>query len=136
MTSSRWRRRWTCFRTVRRSKSSAPPDVRVPQGTSSSESTRDAGCGTADGGPYDLVVAASAARAIAEVLPEAVAAAVIDLITGDLLAAPRRIGKPLRRELEGLWVARRGTFRVVYDIRDESHEVVVLRVDHRRDVYR
>lgn len=89
-----------------------------------------------DAAPYELVVAGPAARAIAEVLPEAVAGAVIALVTGDLVAAPRRVGKPLRRELEGLWVARRGTFRVVYRIDDDNHEVVVLRVDHRRDVYR
>jgi len=88
----------------------------------------------ADAAPYGLVVAGPAARAIAEVLPEAVAGAVIALVTGDLVAAPRRVGKPLRRELEGLWVARRGTFRVVYRIDDDHHEVVVLRVDHRRDV--
>ena len=95
-----------------------------------------ASCVVGDAAPYGLVVAGPAARAIAEVLPEAVAAAVIALITGDLVAAPRRIGKPLRRELEGLWVARRGTFRVVYRIDEANHEVVVLRVDHRRDVYR
>lgn len=87
-------------------------------------------------GPYDLVVARPAARSIAHVLPEAVAAAVIDLITGDLLDAPQTVGKPLRRELEGHWVARRGTFRVVYEIDHDRHEVVVLRVDHRSDVYR
>ena len=69
-------------------------------------------------------------------LPEAVAVAVIALVTGDLATAPRRVGKPLRREIEGVWVARRGTFRVVYRIDDDNHEVVVLRVDHRRDVYR
>lgn len=81
-------------------------------------------------------MAGPAARAIAEVLPEAVAVAVVALVTGDLLVAPRRIGKPLRRELEGLWVARRGTFRVVYRIDDDNHEVIVLRIDHRGDVYR
>ena len=81
-------------------------------------------------------MAGPAARAIAEVLPESVGVAVIALVTGDLVAAPRRVGKPLRRELEGLWVARRGTFRVVYRIDEANHEVVVLRVDHRRDVYR
>lgn len=86
--------------------------------------------------PYELVVAGPAARSIAEVLPEAVAAAVIDLITGDLLEAPERAGKPLRREMEGSWVARRGTFRVVYEIDHDRHEVVVLRVDHRSEIYR
>jgi mRNA interferase RelE/StbE len=89
-----------------------------------------------DAPPYGLVLAGPAARAIAETLPESVAAAVIALLTGDLLTAPRHIGKPLRRDLEGLWVARRGTFRAVYRIDEANHEVVVLRVDHRRDVYR
>jgi mRNA interferase RelE/StbE len=86
----------------------------------------------ADAAPYELVVAGPAARAIAEVLPEAVAVAVIALVTGDLLVTPRRVGKPLRRELEGLWVARRGTFRVVYRIDEYNHEVVVLRVEASR----
>jgi mRNA-degrading endonuclease RelE of RelBE toxin-antitoxin system len=86
--------------------------------------------------PYELVVAGPAARAIAEQLPEPVAAAVIDLIIGALVMEPRRIGKPLRRELEGIWSARRGTFRVLYRIDDERHEVVVLRVDRRRTAYR
>jgi len=89
-----------------------------------------------DDEPYELVVAGPAARAIAEALPEAVAVAVIDLVTGPLLADPRRVGKPLRRELAGIWSARRGTFRVLYRIDDTRHEVVVLRVEHRRDVYR
>jgi mRNA-degrading endonuclease RelE of RelBE toxin-antitoxin system len=90
----------------------------------------------ADAAPYGLVVAGPAARAIADVLPEGVAGAVIALMTGGLVAAPRRSGKPLRGGAEGLWVARRGTFRVVYRIDDDNHEVVVLRVDHRRDAYR
>jgi mRNA-degrading endonuclease RelE of RelBE toxin-antitoxin system len=90
----------------------------------------------ADAAPFGLVAAGPAARAIADVLREGVAGAVIALVTGDLVAAPRRIGNPLRGELEGLWVARRGTFRVVYRIDDDNHEIVVLRVDHRRDTYR
>jgi mRNA interferase RelE/StbE len=89
----------------------------------------------ADAAPYELVVAGPAARAIADVLPEAVAAAVIELVTRDLVMAPRRVCKALRRELEGLWVARRGTFGVVYRIDDVDHQIVVLRVDHRRDIY-
>jgi len=86
--------------------------------------------------PYELVVAGPAARALAEAIPKAVAVAVMDLITGPLLADPQRVGKLLRRELEGIWSARRGTFRVLYRIEEEQHEVVVLRVEHRRDIYR
>ena len=87
-------------------------------------------------GRYEIVVTAPAARAIRERLPEAVAFAVIDFITGPLLDSPRRVGAPLRDELEGVWSARRGTYRVLYRIDEQTREVVVLRVAHRRDVYR
>ncbi len=85
---------------------------------------------------YELVVTAPAARAIRETLPEAVAFAVIDFITGALLENPKRVGAPLRGELVGIWSARRGTYRVLYRIDDENSEVIVLRVGHRRDTYR
>lgn len=85
---------------------------------------------------YELVVARPAARALADELPEAVAAAVIDFITGVLLEDPRRVGRELRRELSGVWAARRGTYRVLYRIDDSRHEVIVVGVDRRRDVYR
>jgi len=81
-------------------------------------------------------VTAPAVRAIRETLPEAVAFAVIDFITGPLLENPRRVGAPLREELDGVWSARRGTYRIPYRIDDDNSEVVVLRVAHRRDAYR
>ena len=86
--------------------------------------------------PYEMVVAQPAATTIAEELSESVAAAVVELITGPLLDNPRRVGVELRNELEGLWSARRGTYRVLYRIDEKNQEVVVLRVGHRRDVYR
>lgn len=86
--------------------------------------------------PYQIVVARPAATTIADDLPEAVAAAVVELITGPLLENPRRLGVSLRNELGGLWSVRRGAYRVLYRIDDSRREVVVLRVGHRRDVYR
>jgi mRNA interferase RelE/StbE len=85
---------------------------------------------------YELVLTPPARRAIESGLPEAVAAAVIDFVTTTLIANPYRVGKPLRDELAGIWSARRGTYRVLYRIRDEPREVIVLRIDHRRDAYR
>jgi mRNA interferase RelE/StbE len=85
---------------------------------------------------YDLQLAASAARAIQKTLPEGVAAAVIEFVTRSLIANPRRVGKPLHRELAGLYSARRGTFRIIYRIDDAEHLGTVLRVDHRADAYR
>ena len=87
-------------------------------------------------GRYEIVVARPAATTIAEELPEPVAAAVIELITGPMLDNPCRVGAALRDELEGLWSARRGTYRVLNRIDDARREVVVLRVAHRRHAYR
>ena len=84
---------------------------------------------------YGLLVTPPAQRAL-DRLPERIAAAVAELLTGDLLVAPRRVGKPLRRELTGIWSARRGSYRVLYEIDDERLRVVVLRIDHRADIYR
>jgi len=61
---------------------------------------------------------------------------VIDFITDALLDNPKRGGAPLRSELEAIWSARRGTCRVLYRVDDENGEIVVLRIGHRRDVYR
>jgi mRNA interferase RelE/StbE len=85
---------------------------------------------------HEIVVTAPAARAIQETLPEAVAFAVIDFITGPLLEKPQRVGDALHNEMEGAWNARRGTYRILYRIDDERREVIVLRVGHRRDIYR
>lgn len=86
--------------------------------------------------PYELVVTPPAVRAVQSGLPENVAAAVIEFITGALIENPRRVGKQLRGDLSGIHSARRGTYRVLYRINEPRHEVVVLRVEHRRDAYR
>ena len=85
---------------------------------------------------YELVLTPPARRTLTERLLRAVAAAVIDFLTTALVANPHRVGKPLRGELAGIWAARRGTYRVLYRLSEDAHEVIVLRVDHRRDVYR
>ena len=85
---------------------------------------------------YELVLTPPARRALSEQLPETVAGAVIEFLTTALVTQPRRVGKPLRDELAGIWTARRGTYRVLYRVREDTREVIVLRIDHRRDVYR
>lgn len=86
--------------------------------------------------PYELVLARPAARAIAEALPESIATAVIDLVTGPLIENPHRVGRALRNELAGVHSARRGTYRVLHRIDDDAREVIVLRIEHRGDAYR
>lgn len=87
-------------------------------------------------GSYELILTPPARRALADQLPEAVASAVIDFITTVLVRQPQRVGKPLRNELAGVWSARRGTYRVLYRIHDDPAEVVVVRIEHRGQVYR
>lgn len=84
---------------------------------------------------WELLVAPSAERSLAR-LPEKVAAAVVEFMLGPLLEDPNRVGRPLRGELDGLWAARRGPYRVVYEIDEPAEEIRVLRIDHRSDVYR
>jgi mRNA-degrading endonuclease RelE of RelBE toxin-antitoxin system len=86
--------------------------------------------------PYHLSMAASAARCIQHKLPENVAAAVIEFITSSLAANPYRVGKPLRNELAGKHAARRGAFRIIYEVDEDRRTVTVIRVEHRADAYR
>jgi len=69
-------------------------------------------------------------------LPEKAASAIVEFLLGPLTDDPVRVGHPLRRELEGLWAARRGPYRVVYEVDEDTRQIRVLRVDHRADVYR
>jgi mRNA interferase RelE/StbE len=84
---------------------------------------------------FELRVAPSAARSL-ERLPEPVAAAVVEFLTGPLLDEPRQVGRPLVRQLAGYWSARRGAYRVVYAIDEPNLLVLVVRLEHRADVYR
>ena len=84
---------------------------------------------------WTLRVAASAERQLAR-LPTGIAAAVVEFLVGPLVASPTTLGHPLQRELTGLWSARRGAYRVLYTIDDDTTTVTVLRIEHRADVYR
>lgn len=68
-------------------------------------------------------------------LPISVVGAVIETLSA-IAGNPRRLGKPLRFELEGYWSARRGPYRIVYRIDEEARTVSVVAVAHRADVYR
>jgi len=89
------------------------------------------------GDPYELGMSRPARRAISELLPEDVAAAAVEFITGPLLEAPYRVGKPLRDALSGFHSARFGTqWRVLYRIDESKHAVIVQDVQRRSTAYR
>lgn len=84
---------------------------------------------------YAVLVTASAKRDLDRIHPR-VTPAIIEFLYGPLAEAPRRVGKPMREDLEGLYGARRGEFRLPYRIDEESANVTVVRIGHRSQVYR
>lgn len=85
---------------------------------------------------FELRATSSVRRALSEILPEAVAAAAYEFITGPLLRDPHRIGKRLLPPMDDRFSARRGTYRVICRIDDKARILTVADVAHRRDVYR
>jgi mRNA interferase RelE/StbE len=84
---------------------------------------------------YQVRLQSAARRAIAERLPESVAAAVLEFCDAALAVNPLRVGKPLFGPLAGCHGARRGTYRSVYRIDETSRVVDVLDIDHRSEIY-
>lgn len=81
-------------------------------------------------------MAGPAVRTLSDVLPEKVAAAAYEFITGPLLDDPRRVGKPLNPPLAPAWTARRGSYRILYFIDDALGTVEITAIRHRSDAYR
>jgi mRNA interferase RelE/StbE len=69
-------------------------------------------------------------------LPEKIAAACVEFIFGPLAENPCRAGAELRGQLAGLRSARRGSYRIIYQVDDERDRVDIVQIDHRGDVYR
>ena len=81
-----------------------------------------------------MIVAPAAARDLNHLPEKAVGAAVGSFES--LARNPHQVGKPLHFEFEGLWVTRRGPYRVVYEIDEANRIVNVVAVGHRADIYR
>ena len=85
---------------------------------------------------YRLVLAPSATRALRNKLKPSVAFSLFEFMDKVICEAPRRLGKPLTGPFDGFFSARRGAYRVVYQIDEKARTVEVTTVDHRADVYR
>jgi mRNA interferase RelE/StbE len=86
--------------------------------------------------PYEIVWSSSALRSLSR-LPAKVAFAGVEYAHSRLAENPHRAGKPLTLELEGVWSARLGDFRILYEIDDDRRRrVTILEATHRSDVYR
>jgi mRNA-degrading endonuclease RelE of RelBE toxin-antitoxin system len=85
--------------------------------------------------PYEVEITPESLRHLNR-LPAKVRTAVVETIMGSIAENRRRAGKPLRGELEGLYSARRGEFRIVYEIDEDAKVILIHRAQHRRTAYR
>lgn len=53
-----------------------------------------------------------------------------------LLDDPRQLGKPLSGQLSEFWRYRIGDHRVICELQDEKLVVLVVRVGHRKEIYK
>jgi len=68
-------------------------------------------------------------------LPIPVAAAVLETLQA-IAENPKRLGKRLALEHEGRRSARRGPYRIIYELLEDDQIVRVIAIGHRRDIYR
>ena len=85
---------------------------------------------------YRIEYSPAARRALTHDLPESVAAAAYEFVESAVAENPQRVGGALRGPLAGLHSARRGDYRVVYEIHDDRVSVRIVSVRHRRSAYR
>jgi mRNA interferase RelE/StbE len=84
---------------------------------------------------YEIEITAEGLRHL-NWLPDKVRHAALESIFGPIAENPKRPGIPLVGELEGLRSARRGDYRILYEIFEDEQIVLIHRVQHRRDAYR
>ena len=84
---------------------------------------------------YDLHLSKTARRALTDRLTPAVAFAAWEFCDGALRDNPRRVGHPLSAPFDGAWTAKRGAYRIRYEIDDDERRVAVLDIAGRADAY-
>ncbi len=82
---------------------------------------------------YSVRIKRSAARELARIAKPA-RERIVEAVDG--LAENPFTGTALKGELRGLRRIRIGEYRIVYEIREEGLVVLVIRVRHRREMYR
>lgn len=77
----------------------------------------------------------SAKRALRKIDPAA-ARRILAYLRERAAEDPRRVGQALQGERAGYWRYRIGGYRVICTLEDRRLRVLVVRVGHRREVYR
>jgi mRNA interferase RelE/StbE len=84
---------------------------------------------------WRLEVSARARRDL-DRLPPRIASAVVEFATRTLPESPERLSRPLTGELEGLRSARRGDYRVIFELQGNERIILLVRIGHRAHIYR
>jgi mRNA interferase RelE/StbE len=83
---------------------------------------------------YKALIKKSALKDL-QTVPKSNQKRLLDLIENYLSKDPYQ-GKALSGEFKGLYRWRSGKFRIIYEIQQELLVILVLRIGHRKDVYR
>jgi mRNA interferase RelE/StbE len=84
---------------------------------------------------YSLSIKPSAAKEIQSTSDKATLMRLIEKVKS-LATQPRPLGSEKLAGRPNLYRVRKGNYRVIYSVDDESRVVDVVKVGHRRDVYR
>jgi len=60
---------------------------------------------------------------------------IIDKIEDSLAVDPSTAGTPLTGDFKGLWRMRVGDYRIIYTFSENTLEILILRISHRKDAY-
>lgn len=61
---------------------------------------------------------------------------ILSRIESYLARDPKGLGKALKGEFQGYWRYRWGDYRAIYKISEREILIIVLRINHRKEVYR
>ncbi len=86
-------------------------------------------------GSYSLRIKDSAAKEIERIEPKKVRRQLVRRIAG-LATNPRPPGYEKLAGTGDRYRVRQGAYRIVYEVRDQELVVVLVKVGHRRDVYK
>lgn len=84
---------------------------------------------------WKIVYKKSIKKDLKQLSPE-VKSIIEQVINEKLKVDPIKFGTPLRKTLKGLFKLRIGNYRLVYSIQKQTITVFVIKIAHRRDVYK
>lgn len=84
---------------------------------------------------WTIEFAATAEKELSK-LDKSAAKRILKFLKERVATDPRSSGKALRGDHAGLWRYRIGDYRVICEFRDQTVSVLVVRIGHRKEVYR